>query len=76
MPGYSQEQYEKRKEFVSDEYFQIWVLSRLGMIDFDSASLIRKIQTVKESLIFRKHLTAVGATVCGFFHCDPDGAVR
>lgn len=74
MPGYSQEQYEKRKEFVSDEYFQIWVLSRLGMIDFDSASLIRKIQTVKESLIFRKHLTAVGATVCGFFHCDPEGA--
>lgn len=74
MPGYSTEQFEMREELSDEDLFELWVLSKLGMADFDKTKLTREIQIVRDNLQYRLTLTAMGATICGVNPCDTDGS--
>ncbi len=73
MPGYSDEQFVKRKE-LGEDLFQAWTLDKLGLVDYDEIKLGREIQTVKEALEYRVMSTAEGALICGFTACDVMGS--
>lgn len=73
MVGYSLEQFVKREEFQDEGVFEIWVLSKVGMLDFAEGKLKRQMGTVMDALRYRKSVTALGAAICGFVHCDPNG---
>lgn len=72
MPGYSDEQFAKRKE-LGEDLFQTWVLSGLGLVDFEEVKMTREIQTVKEALEYRIDTTALAAMICGYTPCNPSG---
>lgn len=73
MPGYSDQQFAKRKE-LDEDMFQVWVLSGLGLVDFEEVKMTREIETVKEALEYRVKTTAQAAMICGYTPCNPSGA--
>lgn len=73
MPGYSDEQFAKRKD-LGEDLFQVWVLSGLGLVDFEEVKISREIQTVKEAIEYRIKTTAIAAMICGYTPCNTSGA--
>ncbi len=69
MPGYSLEQFEKWEEFEDRFTYEDWVLSQLGLLDFDEARLQRLLDGMTDVLGWRVLLTAIGDAICGIQPC-------
>jgi hypothetical protein len=73
MPGYSDEQFVKRKD-LGEDLFQVWTWSALGLVDYDEIKLGREIEATREALEYRLYTTVQGALICGFKPCDINGS--